>query len=113
MEQAILTEHARMRLGARRIPEAAVDAAFLYGRERHMKGATYFVIGRKEVVRHRAAGVDLGEFEGIQIVCAGSAVVMTAYRNRDLSGLRPHGSRWNRRGRRAGRSGGCLGEAAT
>ncbi len=64
MEPIVLTDHARMRLGARRIPAVAVEMAFLFGREWHVKGATYFVIGRKEVEWYEHAGVDLGRFEG-------------------------------------------------
>ena len=99
MGPIVVSDHARMRLDARRIPAAAVEMAFLFGRERHVKGATYFVIGRKEVERHRLIGVELGRFEGIHVVCAEDEVVVTAFRNRDLSGLRPRGSRRKRRGR--------------
>lgn len=108
----VLTDHARMRLGARRIPVEAIEIALLFGRERYVKGATYYVIGRKEVERHKGTGVDLGRFEGVHVVCTKADVVMTAYRNRDLTGLRPRGSRRNRRGHGVGRSGGWAGEAA-
>lgn len=99
MGPIILTDHARMRINARRIPVAAIEMAFRFGRERHINGATYFVIGRKDVERHRRASVDLVRFEGIHVVCAEDEVVVTAYRNRDFSGLRQRSSRRNRRRR--------------
>jgi hypothetical protein len=33
-------------------------------------------------------GVDLRRYEGIQVICAEDNVVVTAYRNQDLSNLR-------------------------
>jgi hypothetical protein len=98
MEKITLTEHARIRMTARRIPAVAVEMALLYGREKHVKGATFYAIGRREVERFRDTDVDLSEYEGIQVVCAQDDVVVTAYRNRDFSGLRPR--RPKRRSRR-------------
>ena len=93
MAQIVLTEHARMRLDARRIPATAVEMALLFGRERRLKGATYFAIGRREVEQFTGAGVDLNRYEGIHLVCAEDDVVLTAYRNRDSRGLRPRSYR--------------------
>ncbi len=112
MGRIVLTDHGRMRMDARRIPVAAVEMALLFGREVRVRGATHFAIGRKEVECHRRAGVELGRFEGVHVVCAESDVVLTAYRNRDFSRLRPGGSRRNRRGRAAGRPAGWIAEAA-
>ena len=98
MGQVTLTEHAKIRMDSRRIPTEAVDMALLYGREIHVKGATFYAIGRREVERSLQAGVDLKGFEGIQVICAEDDVVVTAYRNRDFSGLRP--PRPGRRSRR-------------
>jgi len=93
MEQITLTDHARMRINARRIPAKGVTMAMLFGRERRMKGATFYAIGRKEVKRFTKTGVDLTPYEGIQVVCAEDDVVVTAYRNRDFTGLRPRSYR--------------------
>ena len=49
MEQITLTEHARIRLTSRRIPTSAVETALLFGREKHVRGATLYAIGRREV----------------------------------------------------------------
>jgi len=83
---------------ARHIDEAALEAALLYGRLVHVRGAEFHVIGRKEVERWAAVGVDLTPFEGVQVVCSSEGAVLTVYRNRDLRQLRPQRSR--RPGRR-------------
>ena len=97
MKQITLTEHARIRLTSRRIPTAAVEMALLFGREKYVRGATLYAIGRREVERCGETGVDLKSYEGIQVVCAEDHVVVTAYRNRDFRGLRPRGFRGKRR----------------
>lgn len=86
---AILTEHARQRMSARRLPEAAVKAALDHGRVEHVRGAAIHAIGRKEISRCRRQGIDLSPFDGVQVVCSPDGVVLTAYRNRDFRGLRP------------------------
>jgi hypothetical protein len=100
MEQITFTDHARIRISARRIPQKAVAMALLFGREMRMKGATFYAIGRKEVERFKKTGVELTCYEGIQVVCAEDDVVVTAYRNKDFTGLRPRNLRKGRRGRR-------------
>jgi hypothetical protein len=70
---------------------AAVEAAVAYGRVVYVRGAEIHAIGWKEVLRFRRHGIELRAFEGIQVVCRpGAGVVLTAYRNRDFRGLRPH-----------------------
>ena len=91
MEQITLTEHARNRLTSRRIPTAAVEMTLLFGREKHVRGATLYAIGRREVEHFGETGVDLKSYEGVQVVCVEDHVVVTAYRNRDFRGLRPRG----------------------
>jgi hypothetical protein len=76
---------------ARRIPARAIGAALAYGRRAHVRGATIRAIGRREVARYRAQGIDLARYEGVQVVCGHDGAVLTAYRNRDFRGLRP---RW-------------------
>ena len=111
MEQITLTEHARLRLTSRRIPTAAVEMAFLFGREKYIRGATLYAIGRREVERFGKCGVDLKGYEGIQIVCAEDSVVVTAYRNKDFRGLRPWDFRRKRRS--AGRDRNCRSRRVT
>jgi hypothetical protein len=70
---------------------AAIEAALEYGRVVYVRGAEIHVIGRKEVFRYRRHGIDLREYEGVHVVCRpGSGLILTAYRNRDFRGLRPH-----------------------
>jgi hypothetical protein len=85
-----LTTHAISRISARRLGQGAVDAAMLYGRCVHTRGAEIYAIGRQEVERARMQGVNLASYEGIHVVCD-KGVVLTAYRNRDLRGLRTGG----------------------
>ena len=60
-----------------------------YGRVAHVRGATIYAVGRKEVERFARDGMDLSDVEGVQVVCSDSGVIMTVYRNRDFRGLRP------------------------
>lgn len=101
MERIVLTDHVRKRMCARRIPWEAVETALLFGRKLHVKGATFYVIGSREVARYRDTERGIERFEGIQVVCAKDGAVMTAYRNRDFSGLRP--GRLRRKVRKHGR----------
>ena len=92
-----VTHHAWGRMLARHIDGEALEAALLYGRVVHTRGAEFHVIGRKEVERWAAAGVDLAPFEGVQVVCSSEGAVLTVYRNRDLRQLRPQSQRRSRR----------------
>ena len=92
-----ITKHARMRMTARRISGTALSAVIEYGRVAYVRGAKIYVIGRKEVMTFLRKGIDLADFEGIHVVCSSDGAVMTAYRNRDLRGLRPRGRRYHRR----------------
>ena len=48
-------------------------------------------IAPQEIFRYRHHGVDLREYEGVQVVCRpGTGFILTAYRNRSFRGLRPH-----------------------
>jgi hypothetical protein len=86
-----MTNHAWSRCHSRGLSTDAIDAAIQYGRLVHVRGAAIHVIGKKEVQRFAAAGVDLKKFEGVQVVCnADDCAIMTVYRNHDLRGLRPH-----------------------
>lgn len=84
-----LTHHARRRIDARGVSRRAVAAALDYGRELHARGAVLYVLGRREVRRMRRGGLDLSAHEGVHVVCSADGVVITAYRNHDLRGLRP------------------------
>ena len=91
-----MTDHAWRRMTARGLSERAVDAVLTYGRTVHARGAEIYALGRREVERYSSQSLDLRPFEGVQVVCVpDDGVVMTVYRNHDLSSLRGGG-----RGRR-------------
>ena len=89
-----MTRHAWRRMTARGLSYSAVDAALEYGRVAHVRGATIYAIGRKEVARYASEGVDLARFDGVQVVCTPGGTVLTVYRNRDFRGLRPRRRRY-------------------
>ena len=92
-----LTRHAWERMSARSLPPDHVRWVLEYGRVVHTRGASIYVIGRRDVERFlREEGVDLSAVEGIQVVCSKDGTVLTAYRNRDLSGLKPRARRTRR-----------------
>ena len=87
----VLTDHALKRIGERGIPAPAIEAALLHGHVFHVRGAEIHALGRKDVLRHKKSGIDLAAYEGTQVVCTSDgAAIITAYRNRDFRGLRPH-----------------------
>ena len=91
LEDPILSKHARHRMASRGIPAAAVAAALDYGQVFHERGATMHVIGREEVKRLAADGVDLAAYKSIQVVCANDGTVLTVYWNHKLHSLRQSG----------------------
>lgn len=88
-----LTQHAWERMSGRGLSPAAIRLVLDYGRTAHIRGATIYVVGRKEVDRYRQNGIELSPVEGIQVVCTESGAILTVYRNRDLRGLRPRSRR--------------------
>jgi len=84
-----LSRHALDQMDARGVSRAAVSQALIYGRQTWARGARIFVIGRREVQRFRADGINLDPYEGIQVVTQPDGTIVTVYRNRDLRGLRP------------------------
>ncbi len=83
-----LTNHARVRMDARRISTAAVEAVLAYGRMVWARGAQIYAIGEKEVRFASRDGVDLRPYAGLQVVCALCGDVLTTYRNHDFRSLR-------------------------
>jgi hypothetical protein len=75
-------------MDGRRISTAAVEAVLAYGRMVWARGAQIYALGEKEVRSASRQGVDLRPFAGLQVVCAPSGDVLTAYRNHDFRSLR-------------------------
>ncbi len=86
--RSALSGHAHQRMNARSLGLTAIKAALDFGRVVYTRGAVLHAIGRKEVQNHRRTGTDLRRFEGVQVVCAPSGTVITAYRNHDFRRLR-------------------------
>lgn len=91
-----VTRHAHRRMSQRGVSEQAIDAALAYGREVWTRGAVIYAIGKKEVRKYLAQGVDLRRFEGLQVVCVPDGTILTVYKNRDFSGLRDQRRRQRR-----------------
>lgn len=90
MHEAILTYHARLRLGPRGIRREGIDAAIDFGRLVRDRGADIFTIGWREVERAAEVGVDLSPFEGVRVVCNRDGRVITTYwRRTRCSGRAP------------------------
>ena len=84
-----LTDHAGLRMQQRHIPTHLLEMVLEYGRTIHARGATYKVVGRKEVEHFQRKGVDLRDAEGIHVLLGEDDVVLTTYRNHDLRHIRP------------------------
>ncbi|KFA90327.1 hypothetical protein Q664_29390 [Archangium violaceum Cb vi76] len=97
-----LSQHAQQRMRMRGIPLEAVCAALWYGRVVRTRDAEFYVIGHQEIRRYAHEGIDLTAYEGVHVVCTDEGHILTVYRNRDLSHLRPrrYRSHWHHRGQR-------------
>ena len=90
------TRHAWKRMTERRLSTAAVQAALDHGRVVYVRGAAIYAVGGKEVGRCQQQGIDISDFEGVQVVCKPDGMILTVYRNRDFRGLRPRRQRTRR-----------------
>lgn len=86
--QYFLTDHAVERMSGRSFSTQSIEKVLTYGRVEHVKGARYFVVGKKEVGKYADRGVDLSDCEGVHVVCSSEGAILTVYRNRSLKSLR-------------------------
>ena len=85
----LVSEHAQVRLQQRGISQQNLIAVLRYGRCVHARGANIHVIGKKEIRRYEREGIDLDGMNGLHVVCnVQDKVIMTAYKNHCLKGLR-------------------------
>lgn len=84
----MLTKHAAVRMRQRGVSSRAVDAALTYGRQIRARGATYCVVGHKEVQNYARFGIDLSEAEGVQVLLSQDGAVVTVYRSHDLHAIK-------------------------
>jgi hypothetical protein len=72
----------------RGIDHVAVETVLEFGRQVFTRGAIIHAIGRREIEHWNGEGIDLSEYDGIQVVCSHDNSVLTVYRNRNFRGLR-------------------------
>lgn len=84
-----LTRHAKIRMQQRSLTASAVDSALQFGRLIRIRGAEVFALGQREIRTAAKYGLNLTAHDGVQVVCTGSGVILTAYRNRNFRRLRP------------------------
>jgi hypothetical protein len=88
-------------LFAGRFSAATLDIVVSFGREVHARGATIYVIGRKEIHAGHQHAIELSELDGVHVICDRQGRVLTVYRNRDLRDLKPRrGAKKYRRNQR-------------
>ena len=90
----VITNHAWERMCGRRLSPSDLELVLEFGRECPGKKCITYAVGRNEVARHRARGLDLSALEGVQVVTVesgGALVVITVYRNSDFRALRRPG----------------------
>ena len=85
LEGVTLSDHARTRMAQRGVRAAAVLAAIDHGREVRSRGAWFHVIGRKDVARARALGIDISRHEGVHVLQGADGKIITVYKNKRLA----------------------------
>lgn len=86
-----ITSHAEVRMKQRGISEYIVKLVLTFGRKLHVKGAVYYVIGRKEIQKHSDQEPMLKKLEGIQVVAdvkENVFTILTVFKNKDFSSIR-------------------------
>ena len=84
-----LSEHALERMQQRRISHEAVFQTIAFGRISRGRGATIYVIGKKEVSEFAEDGIDLSDYEGVHVVMTRRGTVSTVYRTLSVPKLKP------------------------
>ncbi|GGZ97346.1 hypothetical protein DC083_04920 [Ignatzschineria ureiclastica] len=86
-----ITQHAYQRMSARGINEYGLKTVLAFGRKIYLKGAVYYVLGRKEIQKYGDQEPILKKLEGIQVVTSVEEEVyrvLTVFKNRDFSSLK-------------------------
>ncbi|MCL2824737.1 MAG: DUF4258 domain-containing protein [Polyangiaceae bacterium] len=92
----VVTKHAKKRMATRCLRADAVGAALNYGRVVHARGAVTYAIGRKEIARYAVDGINLSDYDGVQVVVTSDGTILTVYRNRCFKRLRDFNSHRSR-----------------
>ncbi len=91
-----LTQHAKERMCRRRITSDDIRVALDYGKIYNARGAVIYAIGKKSLEHYRSDQERGSKLDGLQVVCSYDGTILTAYRNKDLSKLKPRRSRRRR-----------------
>lgn len=83
-----LTRHAWERMSGRGFSPEMIRKVLEFGREKHVRGASIYAVGRKEITEYEKKGFDLKGLDGLQVVCGEDGSIITAYRNKDFRGLK-------------------------
>lgn len=86
-----ITSHALTRMKQRGVSEHIVKLVLAFGRKLHIKGAVYYVIGRKEIKKYAEREPLLKTLEGLQVVTATQEkvfTILTVFKNKDFSSIR-------------------------
>ena len=88
----MLTLHALCRSAQRGISLSSIEKVIAYGTTIKKRGATHYLIGRRQVEYNARQGIDLKELEGYRVVCKHDGLILTTYRQRQPSHRRPRQS---------------------
>lgn len=85
------SDHALKRMSQRGITNEAIDLTIRFGRQVYGRGVKCYVIGKKEIELYAKSCVDVRSAEGIHVLVSTTfgEQVVTVYRNRNLSNIRP------------------------
>lgn len=86
---ASISNHAEFRMNQRGICQESIELVLEFGRQIYARRAIFYVIGRKEIAKHADIEPKLKLLEGLQVVSASDGTVLTAYKNKNLRGIRP------------------------
>lgn len=86
-----ITQHAQHRMMERGITEYGLKTVLAFGRKLYLRGAVYYVVGRKEVKKYGGREPLLKKLEGLQVVTSaeeGVYRILTVFKNHDFKKLR-------------------------
>ncbi|WP_067521892.1 DUF4258 domain-containing protein [Endozoicomonas ascidiicola] len=85
------SDHALKRMSQRGITTEAIELTIQFGRQVYGRGVKCYVIGRKEVELYANSCSEVRLAEGIHVLVSTNFAeqVVTVYRNRNLSNIRP------------------------